>query len=563
MDTHPDSGTRQPASPAANSAHSLSVIRHELRTPINHLLGYCEMLMEEESCPMEFMADLRKIHAVGKQMLSLITEFFGEETWNTNKQDPRRLNHELRTPVNQIAGYTELLEEMSNEKGLASLPPDLRKIRNAAFVWLQLMEQYLITPNLETEPQTAKTDASTDATATIETSALSCGGRLLVADDDPLNRDLLARRLSRQGYQVTLANNGQQALQLIHQHSYDLILLDMIMPGLDGRQVLAQLKSDPGLSEIPVIMISAMDQENGIARCIEAGAEDYISKPVNPVFLRARIGACIEKRRLREKERQTYQALVESQKRLAAELAEAASYVRSLLPQPLDTPPIQAAWRFQPSVELGGDAFGYQWIDEHHFVFYLLDVCGHGTGSALLSVSILNAILSQSLPATDFADPASVMLALNRAFTMEKLNFNFFTIWYGVFDSRTRQLTFASAGHPPAVLVEGDSAQPVARLLTTPGIIVDGIPGKTYCNNSTVLPANARLYLFSDGLYELMRPDGRMAGIENLVEQLILPSTDSKLDDILHWAQELRGGAKFEDDISILELMFHLESGAS
>ena len=105
---------------------------------------------------------------------------------------------------------------------------------------------------------------------------------------------------------------------------FDLVLLDLIMPGLDGYQVLLKMKHDPAMREIPVIMLSALDQEGGIARCIELGAEDYIAKPFSPVFLRARIEASLEKKRLRDKERQTYEALVASEKRLAAELAEAA-----------------------------------------------------------------------------------------------------------------------------------------------------------------------------------------------------------------------------------------------
>src|SRR5262245_32925574 len=168
-------------------------------------------------------------------------------------------------------------------------------------------------------------------------------------------------------------------------------------------------------------MLSAMDEENGIARCIEMGAEDYISKPFNPVFLRARIGACLDKKRLRDRERATYEALVKSQKRLANELAEAAAYVRSLLPSPLSGK-VESEWCFQPSEHLGGDAFGHHWIDQDHLAIYLLDVCGHGVGAALLSVSVLNTLRTQALPGVDFHAPAEVLRALNRSFLMETQN---------------------------------------------------------------------------------------------------------------------------------------------
>jgi DNA-binding response OmpR family regulator len=130
-------------------------------------------------------------------------------------------------------------------------------------------------------------------------------GALLVVDDDEASREMLARRLRRCGYTVSAVANGVHALNLARRQKFDLVLLDLIMPGLDGIQVLAKLKADPALRAIPVVMLSALDDENGIARCIEMGAEDYLSKPLNPVFLRARIGACLERKRLRDKERST------------------------------------------------------------------------------------------------------------------------------------------------------------------------------------------------------------------------------------------------------------------
>src|SRR5262249_34667110 len=153
--------------------------------------------------------------------------------------------------------------------------------------------------------------------------------------------------------------------------------------------------------------------------------------PFNPVFLRARIGACLEKKRLRDKERAIYDALVKSQKHLAAELAEAAAYVRSLLPSPL-VGEVETDWSFQPSEQLGGDAFGYRYIDDDHLAVYLLDVCGHGVGAALLSVSVLNTIRSENLARVDFRQPEAVLAGLNRVFRMERQNNLFFSIWYGV-----------------------------------------------------------------------------------------------------------------------------------
>ncbi|UCC65637.1 MAG: response regulator, partial [Anaerolineae bacterium] len=127
-------------------------------------------------------------------------------------------------------------------------------------------------------------------------------GFLLVVDDDELNRDLLTRYLERQGHTVALAENGRRALEMIRKHAFDLVLLDVMMPEMDGYQVLQHLKANATWRDIPVIMISALDEIDSVVRCIELGAEDYLPKPFDPVLLKARIGAGLEKKRLRDQE---------------------------------------------------------------------------------------------------------------------------------------------------------------------------------------------------------------------------------------------------------------------
>jgi adenylate cyclase len=128
-------------------------------------------------------------------------------------------------------------------------------------------------------------------------------GRILVVDDDELNRMTLARGVKQQGHTVTLAENGQQALEMLQAQSFDLVLLDIVMPEMDGYQVLEHVKGDNALRNIPVVVISAIDEMDSAAKCISMGAEDYLAKPFNPVLLKARIGACLEKKRLRDQER--------------------------------------------------------------------------------------------------------------------------------------------------------------------------------------------------------------------------------------------------------------------
>lgn len=312
------------------------------------------------------------------------------------------------------------------------------------------------------------------------------------------------------------------------------------------------------MRKIPVIMLSALDEENGIARCIEMGAEDYLAKPFNPIFLRARIGACLEKKRLHDRERATHEALQRSQRRLAEDLAKAAGYVRSLLPPPL-TGLVETEWCFQPSEQLGGDAFGYHWIDDDHFAIYLLDVCGHGVGAALLSVSVLNTLRAQTLPDADFRQPEQVLAALNRAFRMENQDFLYFTLWYGVYRPATRQLSFASGGHHPALLITSAPGKGVAITpVGTNGPAVGCLDDATFSAAVQSIAAEARLLLFSDGIFEIFKPSQAVGTWDEFLKELDRPEILALRPEArLRRAQDIRGAKALEDDSSFVEVRFH------
>lgn len=534
----------------------LSKVRHELRTPINHILGYCDILLEEERLPESFRADLSRIHSGGRQLLLLINQYFDEKTFAAVKLDVHQLFHELRTPVNQIIGYSELLEEQAREAGFDTFIPDLQKINRAAETWLQLMEENLLPVRMEAGIEKLGIDPGVRFPMPLPVSfgtKTKQTGSILIVDDDPGNREVLTRRLERDGYTVTSAENGLAGLKLLRSGLFDLALLDLIMPGLDGYQVLAKLKSDPVLKHIPVIMISALDQESGIARCIEIGAEDYIAKPFNPVFLRARIGASLEKKRLRDQEQTLYQALLAGQEKIAANLADAAEHVKSLLPQKLEGNGLSTEYIFLPSLELGGDIFGYHWLDEEHFAIYLLDVSGHGIAAALLSVSVMNVLRSRTMGGVDFSKPAEVLPALNRTFPMENHNNLFFTIWYGVYELSTRSLRYVGGGHPPALLARKDSLLPLAG--SSPAI---GCLDQYSARESTIciLPSD-RLLVLSDGVFELVKPDGTSAAFhdfEGIVSRLLVG--DLTPNTVLLEAQKMQGRTNFEDDFSLLMITF-------
>ncbi|MEB3264912.1 MAG: response regulator [Synechococcus sp.] len=258
-----------------------------------------------------------------------------------------QLRHDLRTPINQILGYSELLEEELQEAA-AGLPlGDLQRIQQAARGMLEVIARGLgdegsagavANPLVDSGPadgpyvdRPATPLPSRSASASAPAAARPRrSGHLLVVDDQPLNRELLRDRLQREGYSVAMAEDGLQALEKVRRSSFDLILLDVMMPGLDGYSVLQRLKQEEELRDIPVIMISAIDELASVVTCIEHGAEEYLPKPFNPTLLRARIGACLEKKALRDQEKRIYRALVASQEQLAQELERASRAIDSL-----------------------------------------------------------------------------------------------------------------------------------------------------------------------------------------------------------------------------------------
>jgi serine phosphatase RsbU (regulator of sigma subunit)/anti-sigma regulatory factor (Ser/Thr protein kinase) len=254
----------------------------------------------------------------------------------------------------------------------------------------------------------------------------------------------------------------------------------------------------------------------------------------------------------------------QTQARLEEELAEAAAYVTSLLPARLEGP-IRSEWVFIPSRLLGGDTFGYHWLDRHRLAIYLLDVCGHGVGAALLSISVTNVLRSQSLPGTDFGDPGTVLTALNQRFPAAEQNEMNFTIWYGVYDDARRQLTYASGGHPPAVLVVPDEGRRRADELCTPNFMIGMVPGTRYEAQTCAVPAGSRLFVFSDGVYEVCSPSGDWLDFDQFVQMLVgrsaPPATglDGVLADVRAWQQR----ETFEDDCSIVTFEFPPRGGVA
>lgn len=381
---------------------------------------------------------------------------------------------------------------------------------------------------------------------------------VLLVDDTPANLQVLGGMLKDQGCVVRPVPSGKLALRFAEADPPDIILLDIMMPEMDGYEVCRRLKETESLKNVPIIFISALQETIDKVKAFSAGGVDYISKPFQFEEVEARVRTHLNIRRLQvQLENQNRQlselnqALWQSRNALESELAYAASYVVSLIPPPIKEGAVQTEWLYVPSAHLGGDTLGYHWIDDRHFALYLLDVSGHGVGPALLSVSVLNTLRTQSLPDADFLFPDRVLAALNRRFPTKEQYGLYFTIWYGVFDLKNRRLRYASGGHPPALLVDSSRR---AIDLDAQGVPVGLFADVPYCPVEVEIPHGSRVYVFSDGCYEIQKPDGEVGGRKEIIQYLggLSPDHLPPLDEVYRHCITAQGSEHLDDDFSIL-----------
>ena len=303
----------------------LAHLRHELRTPLNHIIGYAELLLEDAGPDRAALAtDLRRLLDDARVVLGIVNERLAPGGKDAETVDVAALGRAVIDPATRIVAGTQALARAAEALGARDLLPDLARIAEAADRLAKLL-----TPGVPAPAADAGTDGAGDAPA----AEPALRGSILVVDDDQGNRDLLSRRLVREGFSVHTAPDGQAALEILERDSsppIDLVLLDVMMPGIDGYEVLRRLKGDPTRRELPVLMISALDEVNSVVRCIELGAEDYLPKPFDPVLLRARIGACLEKKRLRDQQARHARELAELNRTLEQRVAEQVGQVERL-----------------------------------------------------------------------------------------------------------------------------------------------------------------------------------------------------------------------------------------
>jgi serine phosphatase RsbU (regulator of sigma subunit) len=369
---------------------------------------------------------------------------------------------------------------------------------------------------------------------------------ILIVDDEPFNIDFLEQELEDLGYRTLSALNGMEALQLVEDQSPDLVLLDIMMPGIDGFEVLTRLKADNGSRHIPVIIISAMSDMGSVVRGIELGAEDYLPKPFDEVLLRARISSALEKKQLRDLE-QTYLRSLEKELEIGHQIQS------GFLPAGL---PEKEGWKlnafFRPAREVAGDFYDVFELSDGKMVITLGDVADKGVGAALFMAlyrSLLRSSLSNMMQLDDPANKLTRAVAHTNDYVSATHDLALFvTLFIGILDPETGVLSYINAGHNPPLLLQNGTQTLIER--TGPALGV--FEGQEFGSKQLRLQAGDQLFIYSDGLEDVKNAEGDFFGSERLLASFL--QEDASIETILGQIEQFMGSEAQYDDLTLLIL---------
>lgn len=389
--------------------------------------------------------------------------------------------------------------------------------------------------------------------------------KILVAEDDKVSRRLLVRTLQKWGHEVVEAPDGQKAWETFQQQTFPMVITDWMMPHMDGIDLVKKIRSVPTDEYVYIIMLTARAEKNDLIEGMEAGADDFLVKPVNNDELRVRLRAGERIVELEKKLSMRNHELEETNRRMRRDLEAAAKIQEALLPSSLpQNHRYQVAWHFDPCDELAGDVLNFFHLDENSLGMYVLDVSGHGVAAALLAVTLsrlLSPVLDQSSiiktrlenpPRYAITPPREVANQLNRRFQMDADTGQYFTMIYGVLDVAQRKFQFVSAGHPPIILVP---AQGKARQIQVPGLPIGFMENWDYSQDEIQLHRGDRFYMYSDGIIEARNDKEKMFSKKRLTEVLGKARKLSLQESIHYTLQKLKewtNGRPIDDDVTIL-----------
>jgi phosphoserine phosphatase RsbU/P len=378
--------------------------------------------------------------------------------------------------------------------------------------------------------------------------------RILVVDDNDDNRYTLTLYLDLEGYtNVEVAQDGEEAIATLKKNAFDLVLLDVMMPRVDGYQVLSWMKGESRLRDLPVIMISALNEMSSVVRCIELGALDYLMKPFNPVLLKARISSSLDKKRLRD-EIDAHVARMRHELDVARRLQ--LGMVPKIFPPPTPERPLEVFAMMEPAREVGGDLYDFFDRPDGTFCFLIGDVSGKGMPAALFmartkSIVRLAAELMRT-PDGAMADAAEVVGRVNRELCQDNNDMMFVTLFFGILQPKTGELRFCNAGHNAPYLFGGGVVAPIDG----PTGIVLGIDADTkYQTGQLSVAPGTTIYLYTEGVTEAADRDDQLFSEERLVSVLgdtSLARSSDAVNAVTAAVRTFVGTAEPSDDITML-----------
>ena len=528
---------------AETDSATLRRVRHEIRNRLNQIIGLTELIAESEllGADGEAAVALALLRRSGNRLLRLVQERLADPERRTpasEDQGPPAL------PASTIAAEPDA-EQTSEADPFVTATPPTPNFRQFMFARAAPIE--------EAPVEGAKSEELAEPEPVVE-SRWTEPADILVIDDDRVNRETLGRWVGQLGHRVHQADGGKPGLAMVNQGHYDLILLDVLMPDMNGYEFLGVMKADRDTADIPVIMISGLDEIDSVARCIELGAEDYLAKPFNTVLLRARIQACLEKKRLRDEASARYE-------RLRRDLFAARALQASMLPasMPTSTPefPVSAHAFMEAARDLSGDFYDIFQVSADEIGFVVGDGAKKGVAAALFMARAMSLIRMSTSKWNDtlrtVRSPADTLNEVNTALARGNVELMYATMFMGVLDTSTGFLQYCSAGHVPPLLF---GATTETRALQVPPSLPLGMGEAPYYEDQQLkLASGEGIFVFTDGVTDALDPDAEPYSTARLTDDLDALSNRSVKRIVEGVHDRLVGfmrGTPHHDDMTVL-----------
>ena len=525
-------------------SNQIEALKQRLLEPANIILSYANILRQNDTYQslIDFEEELAKILSSSDQLLEEIEKATGNLNLNEDQiQDyQKKTRHDLRNVINIILGYSEMiLEDLEkshpNFEDIDNLLEETKKFNNNLEQLVQFNHLKEIQKESSAENEVLKKLISMIKPLNTSENHDHIKGKILIVDDNKSNCEMIERQLVKEGHKTKICFDGQQALDELKKENYDTVLLDVLMPKKNGYEVLMEMKKNLETKDIPVIMISGFKEEDTIVRCIEAGVDEYLTKPINNILLKAKIKSSLERKKYRDKQKY--------------DLKVASEVQQSLIPKPSSFP---AGFYATNTAAKGvsGDFFDFVKIDNERYTFVLADVSGKGMHAGILMAKTSALFRRLSKSKTSLKEMVST---INNELCETASRGMFVTAVFGIYYKKENKVEFINTGHEP-VLVSNNiesfvdiesKAPPIGMFEMTP----DQLKVEVYNPQNK----KAFLFIFTDGVTEGKLIDGKEMGREGLIDIIkanYLNSTQKIIDEVSK--KLIFKNVTLHDDVTIL-----------